>query len=180
MLETFSNKNDIPYGALEVYSAFANSNGGTIVLRIEETSKNIFESAKLSLKEIETLQKGFWDAINNSQKVSVNILVDKDVYVDDYDGYPVLVINVKRASRYEKPVYINNNLYNGTYRRNHEGDYHCSKQEIDLMIKDSSSQSNDKTCLEEFTINDLNLESISSYKQMLKASNPGHIFNYAR
>lgn len=176
MLETFSNKNDIPYGALEVYSAFANSNGGTIVLGIEETSKNIFESAKLSLKEIETLQKGFWDAINNSQKVSVNILVDKDVYVDDYDGYPVLVINVKRASRYEKPVYINNNLYNGTYRRNHEGDYHCSKQEIDLMIKDSSSQSNDKTCLEEFTINDLNLESISSYKQMLKASNPGHIF----
>ncbi len=73
-------------------------------------------------------------------------------------------------------MYINNNLYSGTYRRNNEGDYHCTKAEIDLMIKDSSYQSNDKTCLEEFTLDDFNLESILSYKQMLKASNPSHIF----
>lgn len=44
------------------------------------------------------------------------------------------------------------------------------------MIKDSSNITNDKTCLEEFSLDDFNVESISSYKQMLKAANPSHIF----
>lgn len=161
---------------MESYSAFANTNGGTIVLGIDEPQKNVFVSAKLTEYEVEELQKCFWDTINNSKKVNVNILVDKDVYIDEYDGYPILVIKVKRADRFEKPVFINDNLYNGTYRRNHQGDYHCTKSEIDLMIKDANHQTNDKTCLEEFTLDDLNLESISSYKQMLKSANPSHIF----
>ena len=176
LIEIKKSKGGLPNSLWESYSAFANTNGGTIVLGIDEPQKNVFESAKLTESEALELQKRFWDNINNVQKISVNLLVDKDVYVDDYDGYPILVIKVRRASRFEKPVYINNNVYNGTYRRNHEGDYHCTKNEIDLMIKDSNIQSNDKTCLEEFTLEDLNLESISSYKQMLKASNPSHIF----
>ena len=176
LIEFKKAKGGLPSSLWESYSAFANSNGGNIVLGIDEPQKNVFESAKLTESEVLELQKRFWDIINNPQKVSVNILVDKDVYVDDYDGYPIIVIKVRRANRFEKPVHINNNVYNGTYRRNHEGDYHCTKNEIDLMIKDSNIQSNDKTCLEEFTLEDLNLESILSYKQMLKASNPSHIF----
>ena len=176
LIEFKKSKGGLPNSLWESYSAFANTNGGTIVLGIDEPQKNVFESAKLTESEVLELQKRFWDNINNVQKISVNMLVDKDVYVDDYDGYPILVIKVRRASRFEKPVYINNNVYNGTYRRNHEGDYHCTKNEIDLMIKDSNIQSNDKTCLEDFTLEDINLESILSYKQMLKASNPSHIF----
>lgn len=175
-IEFKKSKGGLPNSLWESYSAFANTNGGTIVLGIDEPQKNVFESAKLTEAEVENLQKLFWDTINNSQKVSNNILVDKDVYVDEYDGYPILVIKIRRANRFEKPVYINNNLYNGTYRRNHEGDYHCTKSEVDLMIIDSKNQTNDKTCLEEFTLEDFNLESISSYKQMLKASNPSHVF----
>lgn len=169
-------KGGLPNSLWESYSAFANTNGGTIILGIDEIQKNTFVSSKLTNIELDNLQKNFWDTINNTKKVSINILVDKDVYVDWYDDYPILVIKIKKASRFEKPVYINNNLYNGTYRRNREGDYHCTKAEIDLMIRDSSDQSSDKTCLENFTLEDLNLESISSYKQMLKASNPSHLF----
>lgn len=175
-IEFKKSKGWLPNSLWESYSAFANTNGGMIVLGIDEPQKNVFESAKLTDGEVNDLQKRFWDTINNAQKVNANILVDKDVYVDEYDGYPILVIKIRRANRFEKPIYINNNLYSGTYRRNHEGDYHCTKYEIDLMIKDASSQTNDKTCLEEFSLEDFNLESISSYKQMLKASNPSHIF----
>lgn len=124
---------------------------------------------------VQELQRNFWLTINNPQKVSVNLLVDKDVYIDEYDGFPILVINVRRANRYEKPVYIHYNLYNGTHRRDNEGDFHCTKVVVDSMIKDSNSQSNDKTCLEEFSLEDLNEDSISSYKQMLKLTNPSHI-----
>ncbi len=176
LIEFKKSKGGLADSLWESYSAFANTNGGTIVLGIDEPKPNVFVSAKLTDSEVEELQKRFWDIVNNNQKVSANILVDKDVYIDEYDGYPILVIKIRRANRFQKPVYINNNLYNGTYRRNYQGDYHCTKAEIDLMIKDSSSQSNDKTCLEEFTLEDFNLDSISSYKQMLKASNPSHIF----
>lgn len=176
LIEFKKSKGGLTNSLWESYSAFANTNGGTIVLGIDEPQKNVFESAKLTEDEVNDLQKRFWDTINNTQKVNINILVDKDVYIDNYDGHSILVINVRRANRFEKPIYINNNLYNGTYRRNHEGDYHCTKPEIDLMIKDSSNQTNDKTCLEEFSLDDFNLESILSYKQMLKASNPSHIF----
>lgn len=176
LIEFKKAKGGLPKSLWESYSAFANTNGGVIVLGIDEPQKNMFISGKLTDFEVEELQKSFWDNINNSNKINVNILVDKDVYIDEYDGYPILVIKIRRANRFEKPVYINNNVYNGTYRRNHQGDYHCTKAEVDLMIKDSSNQSNDKTCLEEFTIEDFDLGSISSYKQMLKASNPSHIF----
>lgn len=169
-------KGGLPNSLWETYSAFANSNGGTIVLGIDEPQHNKFVSSKLTKDEVYDLQKRFWDTINNTQKVSANILVDKDVTVEEYESYPILIIKVRRANRFEKPIFINNNVYNGTYRRNHEGDYHCTRPEIDLMIKDSNNQSNDKTCLDEFSLEDLNLDSISSYKQMLKATNPTHIF----
>lgn len=176
LIELKNAKGGLPKSLWESYSAFANTNGGTIILGIEEHKNNIFVSSKLTEAEVENLQKQFWDNVNNKKIISINILVDKDVYIDEYNNNHILVIKVKKANRFQKPVFINDNLYNGTYRRNYEGDYHCTRPEIDLMIKDSNNQSNDKTCLEEFTLEDLNLETILSYKQMLKASNPSHVF----
>lgn len=175
LIEFKKAKGGLPNSLWTSYSSFANTDGGVIVLGIEENN-DMFFSAKLSLEEIDNLRKKFWDTINNTKKVSKNILVDKDVYIDYYEDFPILVINVRRANRSEKPIYINDNVYNETYRRNHNGDYHCTKEEVDLMIKDSSNQSGDKTCLENFYIDDLSKESIFSYKQMLKATNPSHIF----
>ena len=42
-------------------------------------------------------------------------------------------LNVSR-----KPVYINNDLFGGCYRRDWEGDYHCSKAEIKGMLRDAA------------------------------------------
>lgn len=175
LIEFKKAKGGLPESLWESYSSFANTLGGVIVLGIEEI-KDEFISAKLSLNEIDGLRKNFWDTINNTKKVSKNILVDKDVYIDYFEDFPILVINVRRANRSEKPIYINDNVYNETYRRNHNGDYHCTKDEVDLMIKDSCNQSGDKMCLENFSIDDLSKESIFSYKQMLKATNPSHVF----
>lgn len=176
LIEFKKAKGGLPKSVWESYSAFANTNGGTIILGIEELQNNVVISSKLTEEEVENLQKCFWDNINNSKIVNINILVNKDVYIDEYDNFPILVINIKRANRLQKPIFIFDNLYSGTYRRNHSGDYHCTKPEIDLMISDANTQSNDKTCLEEFTLDDLNLETISSYRQMLKSVNPSHVF----
>lgn len=38
-------------------------------------------------------------------------------------------LHVPRADRRIKPVFINGNPLTGTYRRNHSGDYRCSREE---------------------------------------------------
>ena len=47
------------------------------------------------------------------------------------------MITVPRAKRDQKPVYINNDLFGGSYRRDGEGDYHCSKAEVKSMLRDA-------------------------------------------
>ena len=56
----------------------------------------------------------------------------------------VLVIKVPRATRYQKPVYINNDVFGSTFRRDHEGDYRCTEAEVKAMIRDSSEETPDE------------------------------------
>lgn len=73
------------------------------------------------------LPVSLWDAINNRKKVSANILKDDDVETYNVNGDLIIVIHVPMAKREEKPVYINNDLFGATFRRNHEGDYRCTR-----------------------------------------------------
>ncbi len=51
--------------------------------------KNIFVASKLTNEEILELQKQFWNIINNTQEVSINILVNKNVYIEEYNGFSI-------------------------------------------------------------------------------------------
>ena len=48
-----------------------------------------------------------------------------------------------QATREEKPVYLNDNLFGGTFRRNGEGDYHCTPGEVRAMIRDQTEETSD-------------------------------------
>lgn len=61
----------------------------------------------------------------------------------DVDGKNVIAVNVPRAAYMERPVYINNNMSRGTFKRNHEGDYHCTGQELKMMLRDGNESGND-------------------------------------
>lgn len=61
-----------------------------------------------------------------------------------------MVIYVPRAKREQKPVYINNDLFGGCYRRDWEGDYHCSKAEIKGMLRDAADETEDMKIVEQF------------------------------
>ena len=42
----------------------------------------------------------------------------------------IISIGVPRAERTDKPIFIGENPFKGTFRRNGEGDYHCGEEEI--------------------------------------------------
>ena len=121
----------LPHSIWETYSAFANTLGGIILLGVEEYPDKSLHA--VDLPDPDRLIKDFWDLVNNTQKASVNVLSSKDVSVENIDGKRIVVINVPRADRSYKPVYIDGNPLN-SYRRNGEGNYKCTDEEFLIKL----------------------------------------------
>ena len=143
-LECKRAKTEVHKELWKTYSAFANTIGGLILLGIDENLKEKDPSKRLQIIGVEDAQKiltDFWNTIN-SDKVSENILTDKDVEVVDMDGKKIVCIHVPMADYRMKPIYLNGNVYKGTYRRNHEGDYHCTERQVWTLVRDSFEEGN--------------------------------------
>lgn len=163
----------LPRDLWETYSAFANTKGGVIMLGIEEKKGKFFVVGT----DVVKLQKEFWDNINNPQKVNVNVLQNDNVFPIKIGDVSVLQINVPRAMRQQKPVSVNPNPYIGTYKRNHEGDYRCSKEEIDMMISESTNVTQDSRIVPNSTMDDLDKESLKVYRQRFTVAKPDSDWN---
>lgn len=165
----------LPKSIWETYSAFANTLGGVILLGVIETADKTFDS--VNLPDPDRLIREFWRIINDSLKVSVNILAEKDVYVEEVDGDRIIVIKVPRADRADKPVYVDNDIRN-TYQRSGEGDYRCTYEEYQAMMRDAAIQSPDIHLICGMGLEALNFESIRSFRQRMKLYRPGHMWEH--
>lgn len=163
----------LPKSIWETYSAFANTLGGVILLGVIETADKTFDS--VNLPDPDSLIHEFWRIINDPLKVSVNILAAKDVYVEEVNGDRIIVIKVPRADRADKPVYVDNDPRN-TYRRSGEGDYRCTYEEYQTMVRDAAIQSQDMRLIRGMGLNALNSESIRNFRQRMKLYRPGHMW----
>ena len=65
-----------------------------------------------------------------------------------------LAIHGPRAEREDRPVFINDDMMNGTYLRNGEGDYHCTKAEVKAMLRDQTEETADMKVLEDMEISE--------------------------
>ena len=129
----------------------------------------------VDLPNPEKLIREFWDIVNNPNKTSVNILSSKDVFVQEVNGNHIVVIHVPRAERSYRPVYVDGNSL-CTYRRNGEGDYRCTKEEFQAMVRDAAVRTQDMLVLEEMGTDVFNGESVRSYRQRMRLSRPGHVW----
>ena len=163
----------LPKSIWETYSAFANTYGGIILLGVEELADKSFRT--VDLPDPERLIREFWDIVNDPNKTSVNVLSSKDIFVQKVDGNHIVVINVPRAERSYKPVYVDGNPL-CTYRRNGEGDYRCTKEEYQAMVRDAAVKTQDMLILNEMDMSVFNKESIRSYRQRMRLSRPGHVW----
>ena len=164
----------LPQSIWETYSAFANTLGGIILLGVEERPDKSLHAIHLPYPE--KLVKDFWDTVNNPNKASVNILSSKDVTIETVGEERIVVINVPRADRTYKPVFVDGNPLN-SYRRNGEGDYKCTSDELHSMYRDASVKTQDMLVLQEMRLDVINAESLRAYRQRMRLSRPGHVWD---
>ena len=173
-IEYKSAQGGLPRALWETYSSFANTSGGIIVLGIVE-KKNQFIVEGLSAEQLTKLQKDFWNQINNKKNTSINILNNDNVKVWNISGKDVLAFYIPQGSRTQKPVYLTENPFNNTYKRNYEGDYRCTDDEVRRMMADADlSFQPDGRILEGYTMDDFDPNSLKQYRQILSSSKPGH------
>ncbi len=167
-----SAKGGLPSSLWESYCAMANTDGGFIVLGVKELDSGGFEAQ--GLDDPQKTERDFWNTVNNRGKVSANLLTNSNVRVESVDGKSVLIIEVPRASRRQRPVFVGQNPLDGTFRRFNEGDYKCSPEEVGRMLADQSEQTADSRILPKFTVDDLDAESVRQYRNRFSARNPNH------
>ena len=178
-LECKKASGEVPKSLWETYSAFANTIGGLILLGVDEDKKEKNPEKRYRVIGVDDPQKiitDFWHTIN-SDKVNANILSDSDVEVVNMDGKQLVCIHVPMADWRSKPIYLNGNVYKGTFRRNHEGDYHCSEEQVKAMIRDSNTEGNDGILIEYYGMNDIDLDSLRQYRTEFRQENSTHVWN---
>ena len=74
----------MPISLWKSYSAFANCYGGVIILGVRENEDGSWVTT--GLQNAAKIRKEFWDTVNNSTKVSVNLLREEDVEIYEYDN----------------------------------------------------------------------------------------------
>ena len=164
-----------PKSLWETYSAFANTDGGIIILGIRERNGHL-QIEGLTPEQIQQYKKQFWNDVNNPDCVSYNLLVDRDVIEGEYEGKKLLLIRVPRATRSQRPVYCTNNPFRGhTYKRNNEGDYKCTNEEVKRMLADADdAHPQDSRILTNYSIDDIDTLSLKQYRQYFTSRQPAH------
>ena len=178
-LEAKQAEKEVPKSIWETYSAFANTIGGTVLLGVEEHRKEKDPTRRyeiIGVQDADKIKKDFWNTINSS-KVSQNILVDSNVEAVDMDGKWVICINVPQADWREKPVYLNENVYKGSFKRNFEGDYHCTESQVKAMIRDANDEGNDGLMMRHYGMEDIDEDSLRQYRTEFRTANQDHVWN---
>ncbi len=170
-------KGELPKSFWETYPAMANTEGGAILLGARERSDHTFELVGLS--DPHKVETELWNGLSNPKCVSANVLRQADVTTITEDGRTALLVQVPRAERHHRPVYVRGNVETGTYVRVHEGDRNVSPEQARRMLGDRIEK-RDERVLEHYTPDDLDPETLARYRTLFVATRrDGHPFSDA-
>ncbi len=173
-LEYKSAAGGFPDSFWDTYSAFANTDGGAIVLGVaEKNGKHYLD--RLSEEQIEKYRKDFWNNVNNRSTVNCNLMKSDDLVIGNFKGFRFMIFFVPRADREQRPIYRTQNPYNGTFKRNYEGDYKCTEKEVQRMFADAdTSCPPDSRILRNYSMDDIDKESVAQYRRLFAIAKPNH------
>ncbi len=165
-------RGQVPADFWPTYSAMANTRGGKVVLGLKERADGRFHVHGIA--DPDKVERDLWNELSNPQKASTNVLSRKDVHRETIEGSVIVVIDIPRARRQDRPVFVNGDLWRGTYLRIHDGDRHASRDRVRLMVADAEFDSRDERVLEGFTLDDLDRETLRAYRNIFGNRRPDH------
>jgi len=117
----------LPESIWETYSAFANAQGGVILLGVEELPDKSLQPR--DLLDPQWLIEDFWAILRDPERVSVNILREDQVRIHQVEGNRIIAITVPPAPEELRPVSV---FVDGRWQafcRRGEGDYRIAREE---------------------------------------------------
>lgn len=122
----------LPHDIWETYSAFANTRGGDILLGLEEYEHQRFRL--MGIEKPDRVLSEFWRHIKNPEKTSVCIIGEENISVITIEGKNLIHIHVPVANHQQRPVYIGNEPFTGSYERINSGDIRIDKNRIKRLL----------------------------------------------
>jgi len=162
---------EVPKDFWPTYSAMANAHGGVVLLGVREKDGQFTVAGLPNAAKVRT---DLFNNLNNPGKVSANLLTDADVQEVVIDGQVILCIQVPQATRKQRPVFLNGQPLGHTYKRLNDGDRLCDEDTVKRMLAEQVEDERDARILSGFGMDDIDVDSLRIYRQMLKDERPGH------
>lgn len=108
--------------------------------------------------------------------MSSNLLRDESVTTVEIGGKQAILIEVPRADRRDRPVFIDGNSRN-TFRRQGDGDYKCSVDKIASMVSDALPTVTDRVPISSSEVADFDAETLKAYRNSFRTLKPNHPWN---
>lgn len=151
----------IPKTFWETYSSFANTSGGYIILGVSDSLPHNI----IGVNDHNKLIQEIFNNTNSKDKVNYNLLNTENINIHTFNGKVILSVYVPELPISKKPLYLHNNLCR-TYIRKNEGDFVATDEELRRFIRNSHDNI-DAELLENYTLEDLDMESVLEFKNIL-------------
>ncbi|MDO4720994.1 MAG: ATP-binding protein [Peptostreptococcaceae bacterium] len=136
-------KNAVPDSFWETYSAFANTDGGSVIFGVDEKAKMV-----TGVEKPYKLRDDLLNTANNPQKVSVNLLSMDDLNSEDLEIYKKALYHQTKNEKYQNIQYEDMLIEIGAMRkdRQRDGNYYLTTGGLLFFGENSSikrSEAND-------------------------------------
>ena len=169
-LELKKSSDELSADFWETYSSFSNTSGGYIILGINE--KPNFEITGVTNPQ--KIVSDICNLANNPEKVSQNVIENSNIHIHDIEGKSIISVYIPELPLHKKPLYLKGN-YKNTYIRKNEGDYKATDEDLRRFLRNAQDNI-DNELLDNYTLEDLNPESVLAFKNIVHGRQPSKNF----
>ena len=149
-----------PKSLPQTISAFANTDGGLLILGVDETAG--FIPVGVPVKPLaEALAGACNDAVEPSIRAEIDIV--------DVEGVPVVAALIPALSSAHRPCYVRaQGIERGSYMRGHDGDRHLTTYEIHALFAEHGQPKDDVAIVPDATSKDFDKALVSRLIERLQ------------
>lgn len=140
-LELKESRVKVPESAYESVSAFLNTEGGHIVLGVNDKKEIV------GVIDVDTIQSDFIGNLHNPEVFGAPVHFEE--YLKKHEDKNVLIFYIPEADRKDKPVYVKTKKRGRVaFIRKGGEDFACNKADLDRLISDAQSERPDGKLLD--------------------------------